>query len=89
MEGADAGTARQCWEGAARLGTTGEADRGRCWEGTVGLGWRGWRGLEGASEGAGGSQRECAPLALPRGGGSQCWHGLGAVVPSAGGAGAA
>jgi hypothetical protein len=55
----------------------------------VGLGWRGWRGLEGASEGAGGSQRERAPLALPRGGGSQCWHGLGAVVPSAGGAGAA
>jgi hypothetical protein len=53
----------------------------------AGLRWRGRRGLEGASEGAGGSQRERVPSALPSGGGSQRWHGTGAAAPSAGGAG--
>jgi hypothetical protein len=48
----------------------------------VGLGWRGWCGLEGA----GGRRWERAPSALPRGVGSQCWRGTGAAAPSAGGA---
>jgi hypothetical protein len=52
----------------------------------VGLGRRGRHDLEGASEGAGGSRRERAPLALLRDGGSQCWRGPGAA-PSTGGAG--
>jgi hypothetical protein len=66
-----AGTAQQRWEAAARLGTTGEVGRGRRWEAMVGLGRRGQRGLEGASEGVGGSRRERAPSVLPRGGSSR------------------
>jgi hypothetical protein len=48
----------------------------------VGLGWRGWCGLERA----GGRRWEHAPSALSRGVGSQCWRGTGAAAPSAGGA---
>jgi hypothetical protein len=43
--------------------------------------------LEGASEGAGGSQRERVPSVLPSGGGSQRWRGTGAAALSVGSAG--